>query len=122
MGCWPTENLCLVKKLLTKYKGNLLDGLLFGPCLIIFGNGGFLFGKFQEGRVNGSAIIKHGNGDIFAGKWKYGIKHGLYLNFKFKEKTFVYEKYLKGKKFHQGEISHGTPSFEGSKNSLKTQF
>ncbi|SNS75998.1 C13 family peptidase [Pseudomonas segetis] len=60
----------------SRYRGQVVDGLLQGPGRLDFADGGWYQGEFKDGRMSGTGELRKGNGEHYIGQFKQGLYEG----------------------------------------------
>lgn len=60
----------------SRYRGQVVDGLLQGPGRLDFVGGGWYQGEFKDGQMSGKGELLSNNGDRYSGEFKQGRYHG----------------------------------------------
>lgn len=66
-----------------------------GIGIVLFGFGGYIYGKFSRNKLNGPGILTFPNGNIHAcSNWKAGKLSEKYIKYNHEDKTWKYSRYL----------------------------
>ena len=60
----------------SRYRGELVDGLLQGPGRLDYNNGTWFEGQFKDGQPDGRGEWHGPNGLVYSGEFKAGLFHG----------------------------------------------
>lgn len=60
----------------TRYRGEVIDGLLQGPGRLDYRNGSWFVGRFKDGQLHGPGEWRSANGERYVGEFAQGAFHG----------------------------------------------
>lgn len=60
----------------TRYRGEVIDGLLQGPGRLDYRDGSWFVGSFKDGQMHGSGEWRGANGEHYVGEFAQGAFHG----------------------------------------------